>query len=53
MSSVVGPSSGISSGGCCGTRGTGSTGKGTRMQAERPQGVPPAGQVGALLFPSK
>jgi ketosteroid isomerase-like protein len=40
MSPVVAPSSGISSGGCCGTRGTGSTGKGTRMQAERPQGVP-------------
>jgi hypothetical protein len=36
MSPVVAPSSG----GCCGTRGTGSTGKGTRMQAERPQGVP-------------
>jgi hypothetical protein len=40
MSPVVAPSSGISSGGCCATRGTGSTGKGTRMQAERPQGVP-------------
>jgi hypothetical protein len=37
---VVAPSSGISSGGCCGTRGTASTGKGARMQAECPQEVP-------------
>jgi hypothetical protein len=37
--SVVAPSSGISTGGCCGTRGTASTGKGARMQAQCPQGV--------------
>src|SRR5215217_6803134 len=29
--------------GCCGTRGTGSTGKGAYMQAKCPQGVPLAG----------
>jgi len=34
------PLIGQSSGGCCGTRGAASTGKGARMQAERPQGVP-------------
>jgi hypothetical protein len=31
---------GHSSGACCGTRGAASTGKGSRMQAECPQGVP-------------
>jgi hypothetical protein len=34
------PLIGHSSGGCCGTRGAASTGKGSRMQAECPQGVP-------------
>jgi hypothetical protein len=34
------PLIGHSSGGCCGTRGAASTGKGARMQAECPQGVP-------------
>src|SRR5205085_5361365 len=37
---VVAPPSGISSGGCCGTRGTASTGKGALVQAECPQEVP-------------
>ena len=34
------PLIGHSSGGCCGTRGAASTGKGARMQVECPQGVP-------------
>jgi hypothetical protein len=37
---VVAPSSGVSWGGSCATRGTGSAGKGTRMQAACPQEVP-------------
>jgi hypothetical protein len=36
LSSLIGQ---FSSGGCCGTRGTGSQGKGTRMQQSAPQGV--------------
>ena len=38
--SRLSPLIGHSSGGCCGTRAAASTGKGARMQAECPQGVP-------------
>jgi hypothetical protein len=38
--SRLSPLIGHSSGGCCGTRGAASTGKGARMQAECPQRVP-------------
>jgi hypothetical protein len=42
---LVVPSSGISSGECCGTRGTACTGKRARGQAECPQGVSDSGTL--------
>jgi hypothetical protein len=40
LMSRLSPPHRYSSGGCCGTRVTGSAGKGTRMQAKSPQRVP-------------